>query len=575
MDAREELEYLRKMKRLRELEAKASAPSMYDPTEGMSGMDKFLAGVGKGMTDLARGAGQLTGILSQEDIDEDRRMDEPLMKTGAGKAGSITGTIAAALPAAFIPGANTYAGAALTGAGIGALQPTSEDESRLANIGIGAAAGAGGQAIGRVLGSGFRAGKGLVAPFFKSGQKGVAARTLQAFSGNADEAARNMASARELVPGSVPTAAEVSKDAGIAQLQRSLTNASPQLADDLAQRALDQNAARMAALQGVAGTTEDIASAVSRRAVLGEKLYSKAFSQTVRIDPSLKSLAGRPSMQAAIGRAEKIAEETGKPLGNLFDKQGKFASVRGLHYVKEALDDAIDTAPTSGIGKTELRAIQQTRDELLKWLEKNNPAYNSARIRYAKASRPINRMQVGQEILDRATGSQLRNVRGDFTLTPSQFARAIKADEKVVKAATGRTANRGIEALMTPQQNAALAAIKADLERTAAAQNLGRAVGSNTSQNIVSQDLLRQTIGPLGLPRSFAESSIANTVMRPMQWAMQMPEQGVREQLAKAMLDPKYAAQIIQSSQTNPAIAELVRVMLGSAGPISAGMALQ
>jgi len=112
-----------------------------DPTEGMSGGQKFLAGMGKGMTDLARGAGQMMGLVDRESIDESKARDAPLMKTGAGIGGNILGTIAGTLPTMMIPGVNTAAGATAMGAGIGALAPVGEEDSRMTNMAAGAAGG--------------------------------------------------------------------------------------------------------------------------------------------------------------------------------------------------------------------------------------------------------------------------------------------------------------------------------------------------------------------------------------------------------------------------------------------------
>lgn len=120
-------------------------------TEGMSGYDKFKAGAGKAVYDLGRGAGQIFGAVSQEDIDEAKRIDAPLMKTTAGTAGNITGNILASVPAAFVPGANTAVGASLIGAGMGGLQPTATGESRLMNTAIGGAAGLAGYGLGKGL----------------------------------------------------------------------------------------------------------------------------------------------------------------------------------------------------------------------------------------------------------------------------------------------------------------------------------------------------------------------------------------------------------------------------------------
>ena len=120
-------------------------PEKIDPTEGMTGAEKFFAGMGKGMVDMYRGGKQALGIGDQKqlqaEIDESRRLDKPLTNTGAGMVGNFAGMVAPAIPLAFVPGANTYAGSALIGAGMGALNPTSDDESRALNMVMGGAGG--------------------------------------------------------------------------------------------------------------------------------------------------------------------------------------------------------------------------------------------------------------------------------------------------------------------------------------------------------------------------------------------------------------------------------------------------
>ena len=146
----------------------AEAP---DPTEGMSGLEKFLAGVGKSFSDTGRGLYQAgvdsaartvnpvgallrnvgaTGLsdavaeyagapLSQESVrlqaeeKDSRRIDAPLMSTGAGISGNVAGTLAqifapgvalrgTAAGAALLP--RTVAGNALQGGALGAVSPT-------------------------------------------------------------------------------------------------------------------------------------------------------------------------------------------------------------------------------------------------------------------------------------------------------------------------------------------------------------------------------------------------------------------------------------------------------------------
>ena len=123
----------------------------YNPTMGMSGPQRFLAGAGKAVADLGRGARQMIGMVSEEEVAAARERDKPLMETGAGVAGNIAGNIAPFLATSMIPGANTYTGAALTGAAFGAMQPAVEGEDRLANTAIGGALGVAGQAGGNYL----------------------------------------------------------------------------------------------------------------------------------------------------------------------------------------------------------------------------------------------------------------------------------------------------------------------------------------------------------------------------------------------------------------------------------------
>jgi hypothetical protein len=117
-----------------------------DPTQGMSGLHKFNAGVGKAFSDLGTGAAQLVGMgPNASEIQETRKLDAPLLKSGAGAAGNVAGNIAAFAPLAVVPGANTVAGAGALGAVTGAFQPTGSPEERLLNMGVGGGLGAGTQ----------------------------------------------------------------------------------------------------------------------------------------------------------------------------------------------------------------------------------------------------------------------------------------------------------------------------------------------------------------------------------------------------------------------------------------------
>lgn len=129
--------------------AKPMQDTRSDFMELVSPTERVLAGAGKAFMDIGRGAGQRLGLVSQEAIDEAKRLDWPLMQTGTGITGNVIGNVAAALPTMAIPGAGTALGSAAVGAGLGALQPTATGESALVNAALGGAFGAGGALIPR------------------------------------------------------------------------------------------------------------------------------------------------------------------------------------------------------------------------------------------------------------------------------------------------------------------------------------------------------------------------------------------------------------------------------------------
>lgn len=141
-----------------------------NPTEGMSATQKAVAGYGGaapylwlGMQQAMQGGGgaaaRATGIPQanerklQAQVDEQRKLDAPLMNTGAGMAGNVLGNMALSIPAMYVPGANTLGGATALGAGMNALQPVPTGDSREANAAMGGAGGFAGQAAGNVLAS--------------------------------------------------------------------------------------------------------------------------------------------------------------------------------------------------------------------------------------------------------------------------------------------------------------------------------------------------------------------------------------------------------------------------------------
>lgn len=506
-----------------------------DPT-GDSAGERFLEGVGAGMSRIGRGIGQVVGLVDQQDVDSAKQTDAALMDTTAGKVGNAAGMLAALAPTVMIPGAATLPGAAAIGAGTGALTTEGSLGERAKAGAIGLAAGPVGVLLGRGLVAGAGAARGLVQPFTQAGQRTLAGNVLREFAGEgADDAAQALGQAVPVLRGVQPTAAELAGNAGIAQLERTLRQ-NPQLAEQLTQRLQANRAAMTGALDDMAGTEAQMAAAQQARAQAAEPLYAASRASNILPDAEFATLAQRPVMQQAMDRALEIGRNSGQQ-----QTPGGF-----LHNVKMALDDMLQTGPQRGVGGAEAGAVRDTRAAFVDWLERQSPEYAAGRAAYREASAPINQMQVAGELRDQlvpALGDYGNNTR----LTAEKFARSMRNGDATAARATGMP-NATLENTMTPQQMATLRQIAEQLARRANADELGRIPGSPTGQNIVSQNVLAQILGPLGLPQSWGQNALSQTIMRPLQWAGRIGEERVLNQLGNALLDPRMAAALLRSA---------------------------
>jgi len=550
----------------------AEAP---DPMEGMSTADKFFAGAGKSITDVGRGVGQLArdvmptraadalGLPTQADIDEAKRLDAPLMRTTAGTVGNVTGSVATALPAMFIPGAQGLAGAAITGAaitgaGMGLIQPVASDESRLKNVAVGAGAGAAGVVAGRVLAAGAKGAKALVEPFTDKGRQAIAGRTLDRFGVQAGDVAG--VTGTPTVTGAVPTMAEqIARPegaAGAARLQDSVRSLDPEIANKFVAREVENNAARVGTLREMSGEggARDFVAAI--RNGTAKEQYGKAFATLM--DMSTMSAAEKgevtklmqtPAIRNAIKEAKEIAGNSGLSLNN------PNGSIEGLHLTKLAMDDAITAASKGGsaVAVNKAMSIKTARDRLVTFIERMAPDYAEARATYAGMSKPLNQMDVADALFRKGT-SATSDLGGTPRLMPDKFVSLLKNEQATVKQATGRDLGK-LSEVLDPDQYAKVMAVGQELDKGAAVARAANGPGSATAQRLASQNVLRQILGPTGLPQSWAESTLLNTAMRPVQFAYNgVAEPKIQKVLADLLLDPTKARAALQAARTAPQI---------------------
>jgi hypothetical protein len=532
---------------------------LYAPTQGMSTGDKLAAGFGKAIVDTGRGLGQMVGLVDRSDVDAAKARDKALMDTAAGATGNFAGNVALTLPTAAIPGAASLRGAALIGGAQGLIQQVGSDDSRLQNVGLGAGAGAAGVAAGRALAGLYQGGKALLEPFSQTGRDKIAGRVIQRFADNPNVI--NSATSAPSATGARLTLAEQTGDAGLARLQDSLRSVDPQIENQIGQRLRDNNAARVDTLRSLAGDSSTRAAAETARKDATSDLYRQATNATYTVTPELENLLNRPAVQQAMARAKTLAQNQGRGVSFDVEAPNAFSSMgvptqtsrqingQALQDLKMAMDEMLSD-PASGFTGKAGNTVKDLRGKLLSFMEDANPAFKEARTKYAAASKPLNGMDVGEEILRRAT-SNTSDLAGNPRMQANALLGALRDEPALVNRAIGKKGVNSLADVFTPEQLAKLQAVAGETDRAAAVASAGAGPGSATAQRMASQNILARLIGPTGLPQSWAESAIANTAVgKPLNLIYGgVAEPKIQQALAEAVLDPAKARQMLQAAQ--------------------------
>lgn len=558
-------------------QTQAAPEAAPDPTEGMSTFDKVAAGAGQALTNVGRGVGQLLGMVSQADIDEAKKRDAPLEKTTAGTVGNVIGNIAAFAPTAMIPGANTVTGAATIGALSSALATPGQAADRATAGLLGGAGGAVGQLIPRAIGSL----KAAAEPLTEAGRAKIIGRLMNKSIGDdAATVAARLRTAQPLVPGSMPTAAEVGESGGLAALQRAMSAADPEA---YTQRGLEQSSSRLQALRNIAGDDASKAAAIKARDAATKDVYAQAKNTSYIVDDSLENLLQRPLVKKALGRAEEIAKNDGRTFAINSTTSAPFSGVGGksaekvkgitgysLQDIKMAMDDMLKD-PASGIVGKEAEQARNLRGSIMSWMENANPEFKAARTTYSNMSQPINQMDVGGALLEKVTPA-LSDYGALGKETGAKYAQALRNSDDLVKNATGFK-GADLESVMGSQNMQRLEAVAQDLARKSNAQELGRGVGSNTFQNF-AMDNLAQTMGMPSAVKALGSMipGMAPTTTLLLKggqavggMAYKSADEQMRRDMAQALLNPQAAARLMDAASKPQMLARLLQKLPASA----------
>lgn len=453
---------------------------------------------------------------------------------------------------------------------------------------------------------------GATAPFTESGRQRLTAQLLtQAGRRDADTLAGEAVRAGQPLSTPTATTAEATRNAGIAGLERGSRN-DPLLTQLWADADAKRIAAHVAQLDNLpqtmaAGEAGDVMRSGAQRnkdlvKVMRDRatgpIYDAAKMSGERIDvgPVVRGFDAaiensKGEVQAALRRAR----------GYLFDADGGLEStVKGTQAAYKAIGRDISVAVRAGDNET-ARMLADAQKTLAFQLEQE-PLFGMAQAAYREASQPLKaydpktapqvartlqRDQFNESYIMPAEGvpgqfwragdqgaatmRQFLSVAGnrpaamealqghvvadfrkaafsaDGQFRPTEAARWLKTHEPALS--TVPQIRQSIQAVIDP--------VMQDATSMRFARDAGRAVGSNTAQNLLAGQVIDNMASGVPLSRvPIAGPVVKALVSKGMQTGTTADL--LRDELARQLMDPKYAAAALRNTAENPVAKALV-----------------
>lgn len=393
-----------------------------------------------------------------------------------------------------------------------------------------------------IVGAG-RVGLGLARPLLRSGQEQIAADVLARQTTDVPSAVRNLSAAQPNIPGSDLTSGAASRDIGLIALEKGLRS---RASARFGQRLSEQNLARQTALDRVGGTEADVLAGQRGRDAATAPMREQALAagQTV----------GAPSQYVV----DHIDEMLASPIGHRDVASGALRWVRdkinradlepaNLYAVRQDIGDAMEgrlggDQAAFRLARRELLDVRGVLDDAI---EAGAPGFQAYMNRYRELSRPINQMEVLQEIQRRSALAAPDVTTGRDFLSQAKFRNElIKAHES------------GDLDTLSAEQLRTINAVATDLDMGAATtSSLVRAPGSDTFQNLSIAAATRAG----GIPGADHALGI---LTRSLRWLYRGSDERINELLVDAMMDPRLAARMLQ--RATPARVQAISATLRS-----------
>lgn len=392
-------------------------------------------------------------------------------------------------------------------------------------------------------------------PLYNSGRQQIAANFLRGAATDPEAAIRAIKNAPEYIPGSIPTAGVASGDYGLMDVERTLRQ---QPGNPFSQRIVEQNAARNATMNAVAGTPGDIAQAQAQRAATTGPLYEAAQNVPVapdiltpiftRIDQAVQDAGAQSDLgKTLIAYKAKLQKslpsmtpvdtglvgEDGMPITRPNFEQVTQGPLTQIY--KEERDQLTKSGASPGAyGAAVKGVVKPINYQLGKVLESQSPDLQYANQEYQRMSNDINRMQNMQDLTKSLTNTA-QDAAGNYFYSPAKVANLIKAGGT-------QTENQGFQTLdkaLDPNQQHYVQNLQSDLARDNMLNSPAvRPAGSPTFSYMSGTGDINSKVG-----------SMLESVPIIGRW-YKAQSQEIKQKVIDAYLDPEKAMQMLSQGKT-------------------------
>ena len=465
---------------------------------------------------------------------------------GYGLGAAMPPTMAARDLLMSSPGFQIGSGAAAAGASALARE---EGAGPLEQLGLGMmagtiapSAGAGALTTAQAVG---RGAKEAVRPFTEGGREVIVGNILRQLARDPEMAAARMEQYTPGVPGYTPTAAQASRDVGLAGAIPAVRGMDE--TGRFTTQQMQANQARINVLDRLAKDKDALAAAMAKRDEITDPLREAAFAKATvspetfgsaialnvnkTIDDILASPAGkRSTVMSVVNDARKDISRASTPADLYEIRKDLRGAAQGL------LDKSGSGGPSASAYKAAKIQLEQIIKSVDDTIESAAPGYTDYLKKYAASSRGIERLEAAQDLRAKVK-STIPMMLDDpsrapeYMLSQPAFVRAMRGIEK--------------ETDLSPAQVAVVNRVAKDLDE--ATFRVTQEPGSNTFKNFSIANIMGGIVGKQmfgDVPASMQKGVTS------MNWLYGGADDAIRVVVVDAMLDPKLAARMMRKATT-------------------------